>query len=81
MSAGIAAAMVRAVCKHQSIPTQADAEEAMEQFVAFLFQLLHIPEAFGADSIDSIAPVQRCLMQWSPPNIHSVQSCLGLEIQ
>ena len=33
MSVGIATAMVRAVCKHQSIPTQVDAEEAMEQFV------------------------------------------------
>ena len=56
MSAGIAAAMVRAACKHQSILTQADAEEAMDQFAPFSPQLLHIFEAFGSDLVDSIAP-------------------------
>ena len=35
MSAGIASAMFRAECKHQSIPTQADVEEAVEQFGFF----------------------------------------------
>ena len=81
MSAGIAVAMVRAVCKYQSIPTHVDADEAMEQFAPFSFQLLHTLEAFGVEFVDSIAPVYRCLMQWSPPNIHSVQSCLGSEFQ
>ena len=57
MSAGIAVAMVRAACKYQTIPTQVDADEAMEQFALFSFQLLQTPEAFGADSADSIAPV------------------------
>ena len=36
MSAGIAVAMVRAACKHQSILTQADAEEVIEQVASFL---------------------------------------------
>ena len=80
MSAGIAAAMVRAACKHQSILTQADAEEAMEQF-ALSLQFLHTHDAFGADLVDSIAPVHRCVMQWSPPSIHSVQSCFGSDVQ
>ena len=81
MSAGIAGAMVRAACKHQSILTQADAEEVMEQFAPFSSQLLNTPEALGADFVDSIAPVHRFLMQWSPPTIHSVQSCLGSDFQ
>ena len=77
MSAGIADAMVRAACKYPSIPTQVDPDEAMEHFAPFSFELLHTTEAFGADFVDSIAPVHNLLMQWSPPNIHSVQSCLG----
>ena len=36
MSAGIAVAMVRAVWKYQSIPTQVGPDEAMEQFAPFL---------------------------------------------
>ena len=72
MSAGIASATGRAACKHQSIPPQADTEEDLEQFVHFSPQPLHTPETFGADFADSIAPVHRFLMQWSPPNIHSV---------
>ena len=79
MSAGIAAAMVRAACKHQSVSTQVDAEDAMKQFAAFSPQLLHTPEGFGGDVVDSGAPVHSFVMQWSPPNLHGVQSCLGSE--
>ena len=57
MSSGIAAAMMRAACKHPSIPTQVDQDEAMEQFGPFSVQLLHTPEAFSDDCVDSIAPV------------------------
>ena len=49
MSAGIAAAMVREACKYQSVTTQVDPDEAMEQFAAFSSQLLHTLEAFGDD--------------------------------
>ena len=56
MSAGIAAAMVRAACKHPKVHTLEDTEEATKAFVPFQPQLLHIPEAFGADFVDSIAP-------------------------
>ena len=38
MRAGIAIAMVRAACKNQIIPTQVDADEAMEQLAAFSCQ-------------------------------------------
>ena len=72
MSAGIAAAMVRAACKHQKAQVTADIEEATKQFAPFQPQLLHTPEVFGADVVDSIAPVHRCIMQWLPPNYHSV---------
>ena len=81
MSAGIAAAMVRAACKHHSIPTLTDAEEVMEQVAFYSFQLLHTPEVVGVDFVDSIAPVHICLMQWTQPNIHSVQSGSGSEFQ
>ena len=72
MSAGIAAAMVRAACKHPKVHTLEDTEEATKAFVPFQPQLLHIPEAFGADFVDSIAPIHRFIMQWSPPSINSV---------
>ena len=52
MSAGIAAAMVRAVCKHQSIQTQVVPEEVMEFVFPFSFQLLQTREAFGAEFVD-----------------------------
>ena len=72
MSAGIAAAMVRAACKHPKAPTNEDVEEAVKHFADFQPQLLHTPEAFGAEIDDSIAPVHRFLMQWYSPNNHSV---------
>ena len=72
MSAGIAAAMVRALCKHQKVPGIVDVEEATKQFAPFQPELLHSPEAFGADFVDSIAPVHRLLMQWLPPTFYSV---------
>jgi len=72
MSAGIAAAMVRAACKHPKAQTIVDIEEATKQFASFQPQLLHTPEAFGVDFVDSIAPVHRFIMQWSPPSNHSV---------
>ena len=64
MSAGIVAAMVRAACKHQTA-------KVTKQFAFFQPQLLHTPDAFGADFVDSIALVHRFIMQWMPPNIHS----------
>ena len=67
MSAGIAAAMVRAACKHPKVNTNEDIEEAVKQFADFQPQLLLTPEAFGADFVDSIAPVHRFIMQWHSP--------------
>ena len=72
MSAGIAAVMVRAACEHPKAQTIVDIEEATKQFASFQPQLLHTPEAFGADLVDSITPVHRFIMQWSPPSNHSV---------
>ena len=72
MSAGIAAVMVRAACKHPKAQTIVDIEEATKQFAPFQPQLLHTPEAFGGDFVDSVAPVHRFIMQWSPPSNHSV---------
>ena len=72
MSAGIAAAMVRAACKHQKAKVTADIEEATKQFAPFQPQLLHTPEVFGADFVDSIASVHRFIMQWSSLNNDSV---------
>ena len=66
MSAGIAAAMVRAACKHQKAQVAVDIEEVTKQFAPFQPQLLHTPEAFGADFVDSMAPVHRFMMQWLP---------------
>ena len=63
---------VRAECKHPKAQTLEDKEEATKQFVPFQQQLLHTPEAFGADFVDSIAPIHRFIMQWSPPSNHSV---------
>ena len=68
MSAGIAAAMVRAACKHPRAQTDTASIEATRFFEAFQPQLLHTPEVFGADFVDSIAPVQRFIMQWTFPN-------------
>ena len=51
--------MVRAACKHQKAKVTADIEEATKQFALFQPQLLHTPEVFGADFVDSIAPVHR----------------------
>ena len=67
MSAGIASAMVRAACKHPRAHTNEDIEEAIKTNADFQPQLLLTPEAFGADCIDSIAPVHRFLMQWHSP--------------
>ena len=72
MGAGIAAAMVRAVCKHQKAQVIVDIEEATKQFAPFQPQILHTPEAFGVDFVDSIAPVHRCCMLWSALNNDSV---------
>ena len=71
MSAGIAAAKVRAACKHQEAQITVDMEEVTKPFAPFQPQLLHTTEAFGADFVDSIALVHRFIMQWLPPNIHS----------
>ena len=71
MSAGIAAAMVRAACKHQKAQLTVDIEEVTKQLAPFQPQLLHTPEAFGSYLIDSIALVQRFIMERLPPNIHS----------
>ena len=46
MSAGIAAAMVRAACKHPKVQTLQDREEATKAFVPFQPQLLHTLEVF-----------------------------------
>ena len=72
MSAGIAAVMVRAACKHPKAQTLEDKENTIKQFVPFQPQLLHTLEAFGADFVDSIVPTHRFIMQWSPPSNHSV---------
>ena len=72
MNGGIAAAMVRAACKHPKVQTSEDTEEATKAFLPFQPQLLHVPEAFGADFVDSIAPIHRFIMQWSPPSNNSV---------
>ena len=64
--------MVRAACKHQKAQVTVDIEEATKQFAPFQPQLLHTPEAFGDDFVDSIAPVHRCCMLWSAPNNDSV---------
>ena len=71
MSAGIAAAIVRAVCKHQQAQIAVDMEEVTKQFAFSAAASTH-PEAFEADVVDSIAPVHRFIMQWSLPNIDSV---------
>ena len=63
MSAGIAAAMVSSACKHPKVHTNEDIEAAVKTFAGFQPQLLHTPEAFGADFVDSIALVHRFLMQ------------------
>ena len=67
MSAGIAAAMVRAACKHPRAQTNEDIEAAISKFADFQPQLLLTPEAVGADFVDSIAPVHRFIMQWHSP--------------
>ena len=41
MSAGIAAAMVRAACKHQKAQIAVEIEEVTKQFAPFQPQLLH----------------------------------------
>ena len=71
MSAAIAAAMVRAACRHQKAKINIDIEEVTKQFEPFQPQLLYTFEAFGADFVDSIALVHRFIMEWLPPNIHS----------
>ena len=58
MSAGIAAAMIRAVCKHRNILTQVDPEEAIAFYGLFSPMCLHTLEAFF-DVVDSIVPVHR----------------------
>ena len=63
MSAGIAAAMVRAACKHQKVPGIADLKEATKQFVHFQPQFLHLLEFVGVDSVDSIAQILSFVMQ------------------
>ena len=68
MSAGIAAAMVRAACKHRKAQGTTDIEEAAKQFAPFEPQLLHTPEAFGRDFVDSIVLAHRFSMVWSAPS-------------
>ena len=61
MSAGNAAAMVWAVCKHPSIPAQVDQDEAMEQFAfSRLSFYTHTPEAFGADLLIPLRQYIEC---------------------
>ena len=72
MSAGIAAAMVSVACKHQRAQIVVDLEEVTKQFAPFRPQLLHTPEAVGADFVNSIATVHRFIMEWVPPDIHNV---------
>ena len=73
MGAGIAAAMVRAACKHPKANTKEDIEEAVKKFADYQPQLLQHPEAFGADFVDTIAPVHRFIMQRHSPNSQSAQ--------
>ena len=49
MSAGIAAAMVSAACKHQRAQIVVDFDEVTKQFAPFHAQLLHTLEVVGAD--------------------------------
>ena len=49
------------------VQTNEDIEAAISKFADFQPQLLLTPEAFGADFVDSIAPVHRFLMQWHSP--------------
>ena len=72
MSAGIAAAMVRAACKHQKAQVIVDIEKATKQFAPFQPQLLHTPEAFGVDFVDSIALMHKFNKLWSAPTNDSV---------
>ena len=67
MSAGIASAMVRAACKHEQARSQDEDAAITKEFAPFQPQLLHTPEAVGADFVDSIAPVHRFIMEWMPP--------------
>ena len=57
ISVGIAAAMVRAACKHRSILTQVDPDEAIACFAKFSPSFTNTPETFGVDFVNSIAPV------------------------
>ena len=59
MSAGIAAAIVGAACKHPSVVSKVDAEEAPVLFVPFRPQLLHSLEIVGVDFVDSVVLVHR----------------------
>ena len=58
MSAGIAAAMVSAACKHQKAQVIVDIEEATKQFAFFQPQLLHTPEAL---EVISLIPLLLCI--------------------
>ena len=64
--------MVSAACKHQRAQIVVDLDEVTKQLAPFQPQLLHTPEAVGADFVDSIAPVHRFIMEWVPPDIHNV---------
>ena len=63
MSAGIAAAMVRADCKFRSIITQVDPDEAIAFVAPFSSKFLQTLDAFGIDFVDSIALVHRFVTQ------------------
>ena len=52
MSAGIAAAMVRAGCKHQKDPGIADLEAATKQFAHFQANFHTVLKFVGADFVD-----------------------------
>ena len=53
-SAGIAAAMVRAACKHQSIQSQVIPQKALDLFALFFPKCLQFPDVFGGDFLGSI---------------------------
>ena len=68
MSAGIAAAMARAACKHPSAKSDTVSKEATRVLFVFKPQFLYTPKDFGGDFVDSITPVHRFIMQWAFPN-------------
>ena len=78
MSVGIAAAMVKCVCKHQRVQTQVVPEEALE--LLFL-KCLQTPEVFGADFVDSSCTSAQIHNAVEGTTNHSVNRLLGLHFQ